>query len=219
MRSVAPKSPAEAAGVKPGDIITKMGSTPGGRLPPTWSGPCWAESVGDKLDLVFRQGTETKTSAIALMMNPRNGRPQTVIAAKPSQPSIAAPASAVGVPPIGPQTSEANHDKSWEVLGLKLTGIPNGASLLAKQPYHGGLVVTDVRTSSPAESTGIKKGDVLVGLHVWETIKQEDVDYVLTSPDGRAVNPLKFYILRDGDTLFGHFTIGANPNVSRVTGP
>ncbi|RLS57908.1 MAG: PDZ domain-containing protein [Planctomycetota bacterium] len=214
VRAVAPNSPAEQAGVKPGDVIVKVGHTSvvdSADLERTMLG----RSVGEKLDLIFRQANETKTSALALMMNPRGVRSQQVIAAKPALPATASTASAETVPPA----VDINKDKSWEVLGLRLSGVPSGASLLANQPYHGGLVVTEVRGGSPAETTGIKKGDVLVGLHVWETVKQEDVDYVLTSPDGKAVNPLKFYILRDGDTLFGHFSLGADPHVSRVTGP
>ncbi len=213
VRAVAPNSPAEQAGVKPGDVIVKVGPNTvvdSADLERTMLG----RSVGEKLDLVFRQGSETKTVAMALMMNPRSGRPQTIVAAKPA-PHVAAPASAVGVAPVAPVVDVS---KSWDVLGLRLSGVPNGTSMLANQPYHGGLVVTEIRGGSPAEATGIKKGDVLVGLHVWETVKQEDVDYVLTNPDGKAVNPLKFYILREGDTLFGHFTIGAHSTVSRVTG-
>ena len=109
-------------------------------------------------------------------------------------------------------------ERSWEILGLKLASIPNGTTLLGNQPYRGGLLVTEVRMASSAELNGVKKGDVLVGLHVWETVKQDDVDYVLRHQDLKTFKDLKFYILRDGDTLFGHFQLAANANVSRVKG-
>ncbi len=225
VRSVAPNSPAEAAGVKPGDVILKMGHTvvvDSADLERTMLG----RVVGDKLDLMFRREDKTETKALSLMLNPRGNRqPQQYSASKPTLPPLTvtppqAPPAAVPLPlPVAPAiVATVATEKSWEVLGLKLTSIPNGTNLLANQPYRGGLLVTDVRNTSPADSNGIKKGDVLVGLHVWETAKQKDVDYVLDNPDLKTINPLKFYILRDGETLYGHFQIPQNAVVSRVQG-
>ena len=101
---------------------------------------------------------------------------------------------------------------------MKLTSLPEGTAMLGNQTYRGGLVVTEVRPTSPADTNGVKKGDILVGLHVWQTVKQEDVDYVLKHQDLKTINPLKFYILREGETLYGHFQIPVNTSVSRVKG-
>jgi serine protease Do len=225
VRSVAPNSPAEAAGVKPGDVIMKIGHTvvvDSADLERTMLG----RVVGDKLDLMFRREDKTETKPLALMQNPRGNRPQPqqqFVAAKPALPPMTVPAQAPSATTSQVVTTPAivagsSTDKSWDVLGLKLTSIPNGTNLLANQPYRGGLLVTDVRTTSPADSNGIKKGDVLVGLHVWETAKQKDVDFVLENPDLKTINPLKFYILREGETLYGHFQIPQNTTVNRVKG-
>ena len=225
VRAVAPNSPAEAAGVKPGDVIVKIGHTvvvDAADLERTMLG----RVVGDKLDLMFRREDKTETKAMALMQNPRGNRqqPQQQYSASkpalppqsvPSQPPAASVPQGVMTPAI---VAGLSLDKSWDVLGLKLTSIPNGTNLLANQPYRGGLLVTDVRAASPADSNGIKKGDVLVGLHVWETAKQKDVDFVLENPDLKTINPLKFYILREGETLYGHFQIPQNAAVNRVKG-
>lgn len=219
VRSVAPNSPADQAGVKPGDVIEKVGHTSivdSADLERSMLG----RTVGEKLDLTFRQADQVKTSALSLIMNPRGVRAQQYAVAKPApiqppaQPAVAnIPASQVP----SAQPSQLS-DKSWEMLGLRLTSIPNGTKSLANQHYRGGLLVTDVRASSPAESNGIRNGDVLVGLHVWETAKQEDVEYVLNQQDAKTSNPLKFYILRDGETLYGHFQITGATTVGRVTG-
>ncbi len=221
VRSVAPNSPAEAAGVKPGDVILKMGHTvvvDSADLERTMLG----RVVGDKLDLMFRREDKTETKALSLMLNPRGNRQQQYTASKPTLPPLAvapqAPPAVVPLPVAPPIVAAIALEQSWEVLGMKLTSIPNGTNLLANQPYRGGLLVTDVRTTSPAESNGIKKGDVLVGLHVWETVTQDNVDFVLKHQDLKTINPLKFYILRDGDTLYGHFQIPQNSTVSRVKG-
>jgi len=46
-----------------------------------------------------------------------------------------------------------------------------------------------------------------VGMHVWETISIENVAYILGRPDFAQLGPLKFYILRGNETLFGHLTV------------
>lgn len=101
------------------------------------------------------------------------------------------------------------------MLGVRLTSLPDGTALLGNQTYRGGLLVTEVRPTSPADSNGVKKGDILVGLHVWQTVKQEDVDYVLKHQDLKTISPLKFYILREGETLYGHFQLPSPISISR----
>jgi serine protease Do len=45
-----------------------------------------------------------------------------------------------------------------------------------------------------------------VGLHVWETISTENVAYVLDKAREDNLGPIKFYVLRGRETLFGHLT-------------
>ena len=200
VRSVAPNSPAETAGLKPGDVITKIGHNAVvdcADLERSMLG----RNINSLLDLSYRREDKSANASLALASNPRGTR-QNYAAAKPALPPAVAPSVAnaaqpatMPVPPA-PVVAPIVTEKSWEILGLKLTSIPNGTSLLANQPYRGGLLVTEVRSTSPADSNGIKKGDVLVGLHVWETVKHENVDYVLEHQDLKTINPLKFYILR-----------------------
>jgi serine protease Do len=70
--------------------------------------------------------------------------------------------------------------------------------------YRGGLLVTEVRGDGPACDQGIREGDILVGLHVWETIEHENISYVLDKAAEDNLGPIKFYVLRGRETLFGH---------------
>ena len=70
--------------------------------------------------------------------------------------------------------------------------------------YRGWLVVTSVRDGGPASEQGIQEGDILVGLHVWETIAPDNVAYILDKAIEEHLNPIKFYVLRGRETLFGH---------------
>ena len=77
--------------------------------------------------------------------------------------------------------------------------------------YRGGLAVMAVRAGSPAESQGIRRGDVLVGMHVWETVSLDNVTYVLKQQRVTSKGPLKFYILRGNQTLYGHLQMASSP--------
>jgi serine protease Do len=66
--------------------------------------------------------------------------------------------------------------------------------------------VTAVRPGGPATEQGIREGDILVGLHIWETVATDNLAYILDKAQEEHLNPIKFYVLRGRDTLFGHIT-------------
>lgn len=97
-------------------------------------------------------------------------------------------------------------ERSWEQLGLRLaSAVPSTVQQLQPR-YRGGLLVQEVRFGSPASDKGIRPGDILVGLHIWETVKPDNVSYILDQIESDELETVKFYILRGRDTLFGHLT-------------
>jgi serine protease Do len=114
-----------------------------------------------------------------------------------------------------PKADDETGDPSWDLLGLALKPMPNKQfRQMHRGRYNGGLTVVNVRADSPAAKQGIRKGDVLVGMHVWETVKLSDVSYILERPDFDQLGPLKFYILRKDEplTLYGFLTVGLHRN-------
>ncbi len=91
----------------------------------------------------------------------------------------------------------------WQKLGVRLQ--PVGADTVASssQPLHGGLLVLEVRADGAAGKAGIQRGDILVGLHQWEMLTADNVVFVLTHPDLASFNPLRFYIVRNGQVHRG----------------
>ncbi|MBI2823665.1 MAG: trypsin-like peptidase domain-containing protein [Planctomycetia bacterium] len=99
-------------------------------------------------------------------------------------------------------------DTAWDLVGLKLEPMPEREFNALGTRFHGGLAVTAVRPDSPAARQGIHRGDVLVGMHVWETVSLDNVGYVLSRPDFyQKLNPVKFYVVRGGETLHGHLLV------------
>ncbi len=68
-------------------------------------------------------------------------------------------------------------------------------------------MVVDVRPNSPAAEQGIRSGDVLVGMHIWETVSLDNVAYILKRPDFNSIAPVKFFILRGNETLYGFMPV------------
>ncbi len=98
----------------------------------------------------------------------------------------------------GKISTTAPGDQAWRKLGVRLT--PVGAELVAKAnpQLRGGLMVVEVAPGSAAAAVGIQKGDIIVGLHGWETLNQENVNFVLNHKDFATFQPLRCFNVRDG---------------------
>ncbi len=101
----------------------------------------------------------------------------------------------------------AKGDLAWDRLGLKLEPVGAAAVIGASSELHGGLKVAGVRATimgldgkpqvSPAAKAKIEEGDILLGLHQWETLSSEDVVYTLGYCQGARMQSVRCYLLRD----------------------
>ena len=67
--------------------------------------------------------------------------------------------------------------------------------------------VAAVRQGSPAAVNGIRAGDILLGLHGWETINEDNLAYVLDYQAKNKVNPVEFFVFRSGRPLWGRMKL------------
>ena len=99
-------------------------------------------------------------------------------------------------------------DRIWETIGLRLTPASSSQLKGYQKQYRGGLLVTEVNPDSPAFREGIHRGDILLGMHIWETISLENVNYALKKNSELAsLQPLKFLILRNDVRYEGELTV------------
>jgi serine protease Do len=96
------------------------------------------------------------------------------------------------------------EERCWREVGLRVDPLAAATVQKLQSRYRGGLLVAEVREGGPADEQGIRKGDILVGLHVWETIALDNLTYILDRAEADHLNPIKFYVLRGRETLFGH---------------
>lgn len=168
-------SPAEKVGLRPGDLITKVGSRKVARALDL-ERALLGRKAGEKIKVVVQRSNQPITLSLVL---------------------AASPVSAIG----------STSDELWQLLGLRLKDLDAEQFRPLHPRYRGGLTVTDVRDGSPADEQGIQPGDVLVGMHIWETVSMENVRYILNRVDAENVAPLKFYILRGNQPYYGYLSL------------
>ena len=153
---------------------------------------------GDVLVRVNEQPVGTALEVERALLDRRTGDRVPVLVRRGSEEKkvelVLASADKTALPPA---------DLVFRKLGVKLA--PAGVETITKvnQHLHGGLAVNEVIADGVASKAGIQKGDILVGLHQWETVTLDNVAFVLTHPDLASFNPLRFYIVRAGQVHRG----------------
>jgi serine protease Do len=193
VQSVGPGSPAAEAGFQSGDVVLKAGTLEVTDLVDL-ERACLGRSSGDEIAVVVRRGTADVTLRMKLADSPTGEVAGVVVMNSRHARSATAPGSA---------------GLAWQMLGVKLAQVTLG-QVSGGTPYRGGMQVSAVRPGSPAEANGIRPGDILVGLHLWETVNFDNISYVLNHPDFQRFTPLKFYIIRSGETLYGYMKLAAH---------
>ncbi len=169
---VEPNSPAASAGLKPGDLITKVGDIRIG-CSLDLERALVDQPAGEKVAISFRHEGAEKNGDLSL---------QTIETPAPS-----------------------HVDVVWRKLGVRLTPVKGELVSKSSRQLNGGLSVAEVRADSVAGKAGIQRGDILIGLHQWETVSLDNVVFVLTHRDLPTFNPLTFYIVRTGQVHRGWF--------------
>lgn len=178
-------SPGEKCGIESGDEIVRVGSVSVSR-PLDLERALLDRNVGESVAVEVRRGGQTYTLNFAL-------------GDSPIKPVSAAPAL------VG------NDPRVWEVLGLDLSPEPRSTFDRRSTRYRGGMRVNGVRPNSPAAKEGILPGDILVGMHKWETASDQDIQYIVARPNLEQMGKLKFYVLRGQNTLYGHINVATKP--------
>jgi serine protease Do len=188
---VASGSPADKIGIQPGDEIVTVDTL----------------TISRPLDLerAFLDHPAGQPVAVELR---RDG--QTMIMELALAQSRSIPVNAPTV------VAQSTGDKAWDILGLKLTEEPRNTFQRRGTKYRGGMRVDEVRPGSPAAQEGIEPGDILVGMHKWETASDQDIQYIVSRPTLSQMGKMKFYVLRGQRTLYGDITIAAKSDASSV---
>ncbi|MCG8651854.1 MAG: PDZ domain-containing protein, partial [Pirellulales bacterium] len=182
--NVSASSPAAREGLKPGDRVVRVGS----------------QRVDDRLD--FALAMLATAAGEPLHFEIERGGERLDLTMKTE-----------GLPG-GSRRSVS--ELAWDVLGIQAKPVADSTmrrlNSRMRTKYRGGLYVTAIRPGSPADEQGLSAGDVLLGIHGWQTSSLKDLAGILEHPDIQRGPRAKFYIVRREQTLFGHFQLAAQPN-------
>lgn len=190
VENAVPDSPAARAGLKAGDEIITAGSTKVIDAA-DFERACLGRKPGDAMKVIVKRNNARQE--LTLTVSNASERP----------------ASTYGTIVRANNSDKPVNDSLWRMFGLRLNPLPTNERSLVGPRYRGGMRVTSVRANGPAALNGIQQGDILVGLHLWETISYANVNYVVEHPQLSSFSPLKFYVLRGEETLWGHLPVGS----------
>lgn len=185
-----PDSPAAKAGLQSGDVILMAGST---KIVDAadFERACLGRKPGESMTLSVRR--DSKKQELTLTVANASDRPANygmIVRANNS-------------------ADNGTNEILWRMFGIRLGQLSPDARTQVGPRYRGGMRVVQVRAGAPAALNGIKQNDILVGLHLWESITFENVKYVIEHPQLSTFSPLKFYVLRGEETLWGHLPVGS----------
>ncbi len=193
LTEVQSSSPAEASGFRVGDRVMSIGELP----------------VTNSLD-IERALLDAQPGQPSRVVVRRDGKEQEMLL-------DVRPIGRAGIPAA---TATANLDAAaqvWRTLGLKVTPVDSAYVTAASPQLHGGLYVESVVPDSPAGRASILKGDILVGMNVgtrhWETIRPDNVLYILRQPEVAHSQLLPFYIVRSNSIHQGSMSL-ADPTTA-----
>jgi serine protease Do len=190
LADVQPGSPAEAAGFKPGDCVVRVGDL----------------HVTTPLDI--ERG----------LLDAFPGRPTRVEIVRGGHEQ----ALALDVKPV-PRVTQVQAEpveQVWRVLGVRTMAVSPEYVVAASPKLRGGLYVQAVSPGSPAEAAHIQKGDILVGMNVgirhWETIRPENVLFILRQPEVAHSLALPFYVVRRNGIHQGVISLAEVPAIGAL---
>ena len=183
---ILPGSPAESAGLKTGDKILKIGDV----------------GVANSLD-IERGFLDSRPGKAAAVVVQREGHNQAV---------------SLEVQPL-PRSIPDAGDRVWRSLGIRVVPVNSEYVARVSSKLNGGLYIQAIAANSPASRGSLKKGDILVGMNVgerhWETIRADNVLYIVRQFESSGSDALHYYVVRQNAVREGSISL-AEPRVSRA---
>lgn len=187
---VSNRSPAAAEGLQAGDRVVRVGS----------------QSVEDRLDYALAMLDIVPGEPLEMEVDRDGERVEVAMRAYASRPAAS-------------REPAASDDPAWEVLGIRVRPLEDAAMRRIngrmRTRYNGGLSISAVRPGSPAARQGVQPGDVLLGIHEWQTVTLQDLAGILDHPDVKRGPKARFYIVRRDEMLYGHFQLADQAPASR----
>jgi serine protease Do len=174
-----PNGPAAKAGLKAGDVITKVN----GKIVHSTRDLALAVSEvkpGDDVNVTFERDGHEKTASIKVETFPKNAD----AAFNPNAPS-------------------SSNISSKAELGLSLESLtPALHQQLGIPMNEQGAVINHVNADSPADQAGLRDGDVIVGVGSAAVTSPADAESAIKAAESKKAKAVALRIMRNGQSIF-----------------
>ena len=172
-------SPAQQAGLQKGDVISAINQIPIRR-----------QLDVERSMLGLKPGTDVK---ISVRRSTGNQQVDMQLAAATRAPVVDSHADIA--------------QEVWQRFGMRVSPVSAHELGDTNTNFKGGLRITAIRPSGLAERNGIRQGDILVGLHIWETVSLSNLDYILNRADLANNDAVKFFVVREAVPRMGRMPV------------
>ncbi len=181
--SVAANSPAAREGFKSGDRIVQVGTTP----------------INDRLDFGLAIIESRAGEKVPLQVE-RAGEMISL---------------ALAIEPTSATVGDDVQTLVWNALGIRAQPVSKATmqkiNSRIRRSYDVGLYVSAVRKGSPAYNQGIHVGDVLIGLHDWQTGTVADLQSIMNELSSKSTAQSRFRIVRSNVEMEGYIRLADLP--------
>ncbi len=108
-----------------------------------------------------------------------------------------------GVNTVVAASPVSGQDVIWRRLGIRIAAADAASVTQANPQLRGGVIIQEIDPDGVAAHAGMQRGDVLIGLHQFETLNPDNVTWILNNPDIANSSPLKFFLIRAGQVRRG----------------
>jgi serine protease Do len=162
---------------------------------------------GDELIRIGEQSIGHSIDLERALLDVRPGRPASVMIRRGGSETTLA----LDVRPV----AGAPDDMVWRLVGVRTLAVPTEYVSSVSPKLRGGLYVQAVSPGSPAAEAAIEKGDILVGMNVgsrnWETIRPDNILYVLRQPEASQAQSALIYLVRRNEIQPRRISLGGSP--------
>lgn len=196
--NVTPGSAAAISGIRAGDTVTTV------RGIEVHDGADWERGLLDiPVGSVVDVEVERDGQPVALKFTVGMG--QTASAAVVKSANSRAPVKTVATrkPLVAPIAKVSPRQKAERTFGMSLVNLNAHEKKLLHGKYNGGMRIMKVSRGSLAERNGIRSGDLLLGLDLFETVDDHNLEFILDDNRMNKLSEIKFTIYRHPEALEG----------------
>ncbi|MEO2033755.1 MAG: trypsin-like peptidase domain-containing protein [Planctomycetaceae bacterium] len=203
--AIVPGSPAAQCGLKIGDVVRRVRDTTI-KDNADWERSLLELPLGKGVDVTVDRDGESVAMQLTMGTVPRSPSQVTAHTA-----SVTSGRSTIDSSATTEESVDNGSRKAWQRFGIRVADLSERERRTLPQRYNGGMKILFVQSGGPGARHGLRNGDILVGLDGYETLAEQNLNFVLSDSRIRSTEKISFQIVRNGnEALVGSISLKEN---------